>query len=78
MFNAFNSQTLTSTALMPHGLTETSGQTAFLLGILDWLSNIKGKGKDGNILILLNVSDVYILDYYMHQLDLTKLHILNF
>ena len=35
LFNAFNSQTLTSPALMPHALTETSGHKVVLLGILD-------------------------------------------
>ena len=35
LFNAFNSQTLTSPALMSHALTESSGYKAFLLGILD-------------------------------------------
>ena len=64
LFNAFNCKTLTSPALMPHALTETSGHNVFLLGILDWLSKIKSKGKDGSILILLDVSFiVYILDY---------------
>ena len=35
LFNAFNSQKLTSPALVPPALTETSGHKAFLLGILD-------------------------------------------
>ena len=67
LFNASNSQTLTSPALMPHALTETSGHKVFLLGILDWLSKIKSKGNDGSILILLDVVSfvVYILDYYI-------------
>ena len=80
MFNAFNSQTLTGPALMPHALTETSGHKAFLLGILDWLSKIKSKGNDGSILILLDVVSVvvYVLDYYMYQVALNKLHILTF
>ena len=33
LFSAFNSQTLTSPALMSHALTETSGHKAFMLGI---------------------------------------------
>ncbi|KAK2188731.1 hypothetical protein NP493_125g02012 [Ridgeia piscesae] len=82
LFNAFNNQTLTSPALMPHTLTETSGHTAFLLGILDWLSNIKSKGNYGSILIVLDVVSfvVYILHCYMFQVDinLKELHILTF
>ena len=72
LFNAFNSQTLTSPALMQHALTVTSGHKVFLLGILNWLSKIKSKGNDGSILILLDVVSfvVYILDYYMYQVDL--------
>ena len=71
LFNAFNSQTLTSPALMQHALTATSGHKVFLLGILNWLSKIKSKDNDGSILILLDVSFVvYILDYYMYQVDL--------
>ena len=71
LVNAFNSQTLTSPALMPHVLSETSGHKAFLLGILHWLSKIKSKGNDDSILILLDVvSVVYILDYYMYQIDI--------
>ena len=35
LFNVFNSQTLTSPALMPYALIETSGHKAFLIGILD-------------------------------------------
>ena len=72
LFNAFNSQMLTSPAFMPHALTETSGHKVFLLGILDWLSKIKSKGKDGSILILLDVVSfvIYILDYYMYLVDL--------
>ncbi|KAK2176731.1 hypothetical protein NP493_643g00002 [Ridgeia piscesae] len=72
LFNAFNSQTLSSPALMPHALTETSGHKVFLSGILDWLSKFKSKGNDGSLLILLDVVsfDVYILDYYMYQVDL--------
>ncbi|KAK2185326.1 hypothetical protein NP493_240g04000 [Ridgeia piscesae] len=72
LFNAFNRQTLTSPALMPHALTETSGHKVFLLGILDWLSKIKTKGIDGSILILLDIVSfvVYILDYYTCQIDL--------
>ncbi|KAK2173245.1 hypothetical protein NP493_890g02027 [Ridgeia piscesae] len=81
LFNAFNSHTLTSPALMPHALTETSGHKVFLLGILDWLSKIKSKHNDGSILIFIDVSFVvYILDYYMYQVDLSlnKWHILTF
>ena len=81
LFNAFNSQKLTSPALMSHGLTETSGQKLCLLWILDWLSKIKSNGIDGSISILLDMSFVvYILDYYMYQVDLNlnKLHILTF
>ena len=72
LFNAFNSQTLTSPALMQHALTVTSGHKMFLLGILDWLYKIKSKGNDGSILILLDVVSfvVYTLDYYMYQVDL--------
>ena len=72
LFNAFNSQTLTSPALMQHALTVISGHKVFLLGILDCLSKIKSKGNDGSILILLDVVSfvVYILDYYMYQVDL--------
>ena len=79
LFNAFNSQTLTSPALMQHALTVTSGHKMFLLGILNWLSKIKSKDNDdsskdndGSILILLDVVlfVVYILDYYMYQVDL--------
>ena len=71
LFNAFNSQTLTSPALMQQALTVTSGHKVFLLGILNWLSKIKSKGNNGIILILLDVSFVvYILDYYMYQVDL--------
>ena len=57
---------------MPQDLTETSGHKAFLLGILDWLSKITSKGNDDSILIWLNVVSVvvYILDYYMYQIDL--------
>ena len=77
-FNAFNSQTLTSPALMQHSLTVTSGHKVFL----DWLSKIKSKGNDGSILILLDVVSfvIYILDYYMYEVDLnlTKWHILTF
>ena len=59
---------------MPHALTETNGHKAFLLGILDWLSKNKTKGNDGSILILLDVVSVvvYILGYYMYQVDLKK------
>ena len=72
LFYAFNSQTLTSPALMQHVLTITSSHKVFLLGILDWLSKIKSKGNDGSILILLDVVSfvVYIFDYYMYQVDL--------
>ena len=78
LFNAFNSQTLTGPALMSHALTETSGHK-LLLGILDWLSKIKSKGKDGSILILLDVSFVvYVLDYYMVDVNLKQLLILTF
>ena len=81
LFSAFNSLMLTSPALMPHALTETSGHKVLLLGILDWLSKIKSKGNDGSILILLDVVSfvVYILDYYMYQVDinLNKWHILT-
>ena len=72
LFNAFNSQTLTSPALMQHALTVTSGHKVFLLGIVNWLSKIKSKDNDGSILILLDVVSfvVYILDYYMYQVDL--------
>ncbi|KAK2166209.1 hypothetical protein NP493_1332g00002 [Ridgeia piscesae] len=77
LFNAFNSQTLTGPTLMPHALTETSGHK-LLLGILDWLSKIKSKGKDGSMLILLDVSFVvYILDYYMVDVNLKQLLILT-
>ena len=55
LFNVFNSQTLTSPALMQHALTVTSGHKVFLLGILDWLSKIKSKGNDGSTLVLLDV-----------------------
>ena len=42
-----------------------------LLGILNWLYNIKSKDNDGSILILLDVSFVvYVLDYCMYQVDL--------
>ena len=80
LLNAFNSHTLTSPTLMPHALTETSGHKMFLLGILDWLSKIKSQGNDGRILILLYVVSVIvcILDCYMYQVDLSKLHILTF
>ncbi|KAK2169683.1 hypothetical protein NP493_1180g00001 [Ridgeia piscesae] len=82
LFNAFNNQMLTSPALMPRALTETRGHKVFLLGILDWLSKIKSKVNDSSILILLDVVSliVYILDYYMYQVDLnmTELHILTF
>ncbi|KAK2192998.1 hypothetical protein NP493_19g13082 [Ridgeia piscesae] len=63
---------LTSPALMPHALTETSGHKVFLFGILDWLSKIKSKSSDCSILILLDVVSVvvYILGYYMYQVDL--------
>ena len=72
LFNAFNSQTLTSPALMQHALTVTSGHKLFLLGILNWLSKINSKDNEGSILILLDVVSfvVYILDYYMYQVDL--------
>ena len=72
LFNAFNSQTLTSPALMQHALTVTRGHKVFLLGILNWLSKIKSKGNDGSILMLLDVVSfvIYILDYYMYQVDL--------
>ena len=74
LFNAFNSQTLTSPALMQHALTVASGHKVFLLGILIWLSKIKSKDNDGSILILLDfvsfVVYAYILDYYMYQVDL--------
>ena len=72
LFNAFNSQTLTSPALMQHALTGTSGHKVFLLGILYWLSKTKSKDNDGSVLILLDVVSfvVYILDYYMYQVDL--------
>ena len=60
LFNAVNSQTLTSPALMPHALTETSGHKVFLLGILDWLSKIKSKGNDGSILILCHLLYVFL------------------
>ena len=78
--NAFNSQTLTSPALMQHALTVTSCHKVFLLGILNWLSKIKSKGKDGSILILLDVVSfvVYILDYYMYQVDLNLSNITYF
>ena len=61
---------LTSPALMQHALTVASGHKVFLLGIFDWLS--KSKSNDGSILILLHVVSfvVYILDYYMYQVDL--------
>ncbi|KAK2177020.1 hypothetical protein NP493_622g01004 [Ridgeia piscesae] len=79
LFNAFNSQTLTSPALMPHALTETSGHKLLLVGILDWLSKINSNGNDGSMLILLDVVSfvVYVLDYYMYQiiLNVNKLHI---
>ena len=70
LFNAFNSLTLTSPALMQYALTVTSGHKVFWLGILDWLSKIKSKGN--GILIMLDVVSfvVYILDYYMYQVDL--------
>ena len=44
----------------------------FLLGILYWLSKIKSKGNDGSTLIWLDVVSfvVYILDYYMYQVDI--------
>ena len=72
LFNAFNSQTLTSPALMQHARTVTSGHKVFLVGILDWLSKIKCKGNAGSILIVLDVVSfvVYIIDYYMYQVDL--------
>ena len=72
LFNAFNRQTLTCPALMQHALTVTSGHKVFMLGILDWLSKIKNKGNDGIILMLLDFVSfvVYILDYYMYQVDL--------
>ena len=72
LFNAFNSQMLTSPALMQPALTVTSGHKVFLLGILDWLSKIKSKGNDSSILIVLAVVSfvVYILYYYMYQVDL--------
>ena len=74
LFNAFNSQTLTSPALLQHALTVTSGHKVFLLIILNWLSKIKSKskGNDGSILMLLDVVSfvIYILDYYMYQIDL--------
>ena len=56
---------------MQHALTVTSGHKVFLLGILIWLSKIKRKDNDGSILILLDVVSfvVYILDYYMYQVD---------
>ena len=75
----FNSQTLTIPALMQHALTVISGHKVFLLGT--WLSKIKSKGNCGSILILLDVSFVvYILDYYMYQIDLNlnNWHILTF
>ena len=76
----FNSQTPTSPALMQQALTVTSGHKVFLLGT--WLSKIKSKGNDGSILILLDVVSfvVYILDYYMYQIDLNlnNWHILTF
>ena len=52
----------------------------FLLGILDWLSKIKSQGNDGRILIVLYVVSVIvcIIDCYMYQVDLNKLHILTF
>ena len=72
LFNAFNSQTLTSPALMQHALAVTSGHKVFLLGSLDWLSKIKSKSNDGSILFCLDVVSfvVYILDYYMYQIEL--------
>ena len=72
LFNAFNNQALTSPALMQQALTVTCGHKVFLLGILNWLSNIKSKDNDGSILIMLDVVSfvVYILDYYMYQVDL--------
>ena len=72
LFNVFNSQTLTSPALMQYALTVTSGHKVFLLGILYWLSKIKSKGNDGSTLIWLDVVSfvVYILDYYMYQVDI--------
>ena len=79
LFNAFNSQTLTSPALMPHAQIETSGHKVFLLEILDCISKIKSKGNVGSILICLDIVSfvVYILDYYMYQIDLNlnKWHI---
>ena len=57
---------------MQHALTVASGHKVFLLGILKWLSKIKSKDNDGSILILLDFVSfiVYILDYYMYQVDL--------
>ena len=47
-------------------------QSVFLLGTLEWLSKIKGKGSDGSILILLDVVSfiINILAYFMYQVDL--------
>ena len=80
LFNAFNSQTLTSPALMQHALTVTSGHKVFLLGIVNWLSKIKSKDNDGSILILLDVVSfvVYILDMYQVDLNLNKMAYFDF
>ena len=61
-------------------MTVTSGHKVFLLGILNWLSKIKSKGNDGSILILLDVVSfvVYILDYYMYQVNLNKMAYFDF
>ena len=71
LLNAFNNQTVTSPALMPHALSENSDHNV-LRGILDWLSKIKNKGNDGSILMLLDVVlfVVCIHYYYMYQVDL--------
>ena len=49
LFNAFNSKTITSTGQMRHAVSETSGHTDFLKGMLTWLKGIKTKGTCNSI-----------------------------
>ena len=83
LFNAFNSRTFSSAAVMRHAMTETSGHKEFLKKKLDWLKKLKSNGKiqpyciNGwqlSIQALLMIWDVLHKDYNLTFLLTSRLN----
>lgn len=83
VFNAFNSRIYSSSAVMRHAMSETSGHKEFLSEKLKWFKNIKSKGKRQpdclrgwqiSIQALLMIWDVLHTEYHVKYLLTSRLN----